>query len=61
MDKLKVAKKEHSLASVKHAKAGLELKVMEYEAEIERIKNNINIQDEEISKLEGELKGLREE
>ena len=61
MDKLKLAKKEHQLNSVKHARSGLELKIMEYESEIQRIQNNLKIQDEEINRLEQELEELKGE
>lgn len=57
MNKILRLKKENELLRVKAAKGSLEIKVAEYLDEIERLKENIIIQDEKIMELDSILNG----
>jgi hypothetical protein len=55
MNKLEEMKKRAELARLYAAKAEQEFKIMEFEENIERIKNNLAIQLKAIEELENEL------
>ena len=57
MSKLEIEKKKVTLLKMQAARADMNLKVLEKEAEIERIKNSLKEQDEHIAALEEELTG----
>jgi hypothetical protein len=48
-------RKKLELARVIYAKEEMELKIMEREADIERIKENIKLQDKKIKELEKDI------
>jgi hypothetical protein len=50
-------KKEVELMKVQAAKAEFELKIIQRMEEIERLEDNIKLQEEKISELQHELKG----
>jgi hypothetical protein len=56
MTKLEEMKKKADLARLYAAKAEQEFKIMEFEENIERIKNSLTIQLKAIEEIEGELK-----
>ncbi len=50
-------KKQVELMKVQAARAEFELKIAQRLEEIERLKENINLQDERISELQEQIKG----
>jgi peptidoglycan hydrolase CwlO-like protein len=59
MDNLEIKKKELELKRVELAKEELAFKIEEKLSEIQRIKDNIVIQDVTIDRLKNELKQIR--
>lgn len=57
MNDLDKARKKLELMKVKCAKEEMQFKILERQADIDRIKQSINAQDERIKELETELQG----
>lgn len=53
MNKLEEAKKKLEINKVRCAKEEMEVRILEREAEIERLKMNIEVQNEKLKELEG--------
>ena len=57
LSNLEKSRKKLELSRVKYALEEMEFKILEREADIERIKDNIKIQTEKIEELKGEILG----
>lgn len=56
MDKIEKAKLEVQLMKVEAAKKDMEIRVMEYELEIERIRENVKVQEKALLELRSKFK-----
>ena len=60
MSKLTLMKKETERHKVLGAKMEMELKILEREQDIERLKDNIAVQEKRINQLDEEIRTLKE-
>lgn len=56
---LELKKKEVELMKVTCAKAEMEMKIFEFEENIQRLKDNIKVQEDKMSSLEQEINELK--